>query len=234
VATRIVGPNSIAESRPPAPAPATPTSPRKILKIRSDCSFFLEQFKLCVMMGSSRPARRDVRMPATAAASLPELVDNEHVALTPLEVEVIGLFVNAVKLLGMPKSVGEIYGMLFIAPEPLPLDALVERLNISKGSASQGLKVLRAVGAVKLVYVGGDRRDHYAAETELKQLAAGFIREEIRPRLESGAARLEHLKALAERENSARGDFLRNRVGKLSQWHARSQQVMPLISGMLD
>jgi DNA-binding transcriptional regulator GbsR (MarR family) len=162
------------------------------------------------------------------------LSSRASVQLLPVEVEVIGLFVNAVKLLGMPKSVGEIYGLLFIAPGPLPLDALVERLKISKGSASQGLKVLRAVGAVKQVYVAGDRRDHYAAETELKQLAAGFIREEIRPRLESGAARLERLQELSRAENSDRGEFYRNRVAKLAQWHARSQQVMPLLSTMLD
>src|SRR6188768_2221517 len=154
--------------------------------------------------------------------------------LSALEVDVIGLFVNAVKMLGMPKSVGEIYGLLFISPEPITLDALVDRLNISKGSASQGLKVLRAFGAVKAVYVAGDRRDHYAAETELKKLAAGFIREEIKPRLESGADRLERLKSLSGAENSDRGDFFRSRVAKLAQWHARSQEVMPLLSTMLD
>lgn len=164
-------------------------------------------------------------MPAAPTAKSP---------LSPVEVEVIGLFVIAVKLLGMPKSVGEIYGLLFIAPKPLPLDALVERLTISKGSASQGLKVLRAFAAVKQVYVAGDRRDHYAAETELKKLAAGFIREEIKPRLDSGAERLELLKSLSDAENSERGEFFRDRVSKLAQWHARSRQLMPLLSTMLD
>ena len=155
-------------------------------------------------------------------------------ALAPVEVEVIGLFVNAVKLLGMPKSVGEIYGLLFIAPDPLSLDALVDRLNISKGSASQGIKVLRAFGAVKQVYVAGDRRDHYAAETELKKLAAGFVREEIKPRLDSGADRLERLNSLSVSEDSDHGDFYRSRVSKLAQWHARSREIMPLLSTMLD
>jgi DNA-binding transcriptional regulator GbsR (MarR family) len=168
------------------------------------------------------------------AASPPVLAEPESTALTPVEVEVIGVFVTAVKLLGMPKSVGEIYGLLFIAPEPLPLDALVTRLNLSKGSASQGLKVLRAFGAVKLVYSPGDRRDHYAAETELKKLAAGFIREEIQPRVDSGADRLARLNALATEVNSERGEFFRDRIGKLSQWHARSRSVMPLITGLLD
>ena len=152
--------------------------------------------------------------------------------LSALEVDVIGLFVNAVKMLGMPKSVGEIYGLLFISPDPLPLDALVERLNISKGSASQGLKVLRAFGAVKQVYVGGDRRDHYAAETELKKLAAGFIREEIKPRLESGGERLERLQTMMA--SNGQDEFYKTRLAKLSQWHSRSQEVMPLLTTMLD
>ncbi|HWB07063.1 MAG TPA: hypothetical protein VG796_28830 [Verrucomicrobiales bacterium] len=170
---------------------------------------------------------------ATAPNPLP-LASAGIEPLSEVEVEVIGVFVNAVKILGMPKSVGEIYGLLFIAPEPMPLDALVARLNISKGSASQGLKLLRAFGAVKLVYSPGDRRDHFAAETDLKKLAAGFIREEIGPHLDSGAERLERLRELSGGVNTEQGDFFRERIGKLAHWHARSRSVMPLISGMLD
>jgi HTH-type transcriptional regulator, glycine betaine synthesis regulator len=168
----------------------------------------------------------------TVAASSPLPV--ETAALSEVEIEVIGIFVNAVKILGMPKSVGEIYGLLFIAPEPMPLDTLVSRLEISKGSASQGLKVLRAFGAVKLVYAAGDRRDHFAAETDLKKLAAGYIREEIVPHLDSGAERLERLRTLTGEENSGREEFFHERIDKLAYWHARSRSVMPLISGMLE
>lgn len=172
-------------------------------------------------------------MPAVIASSPRVTSSMRSAGLSEMEVEVIGIFVNVVKLLGMPKSVGEIYGLLFISPDPLPLDALVERLNISKGSASQGLKVLRAFGAVKLVYVGGDRRDHYAAETELKKLAAGFVGEEIQPRLESGGQRLERLMAMAG-SNGGPGNFYTTRLAKLAQWHTRSQEIMPLLSTMLD
>ena len=94
--------------------------------------------------------------------------------------------------------------------------------------------MLRAFGAVKQVYVAGDRRDHYAAETELKKLAAGFIREEIKPRLDSGAERVDRLRALSGSESSANADFFRSRVSKLAQWHARSQSVMPLLTTLLD
>ena len=131
----------------------------------------------------------------TAHSSSPEPLQAPP-QLSTMETAVIDVFVSAVKLIGLPKSVGEIYGLLFSSPLPLALDSLVRRLSISKGSASQGLKVLRSVGAVRLVYVAGDRRDHYAAETELKKLVAGFIREELQPRLDSGTERLSHLTSL--------------------------------------
>ena len=99
-------------------------------------------------MGSAAPTS----LVPTAASAVGEL--------SALEVEVIDLFVAATRLLGLPRSLGEIYGLLFMAPKPLTFDQLVSRLRISKGSVSQGLKTLRAFGSVKLSYVPGDRREH--------------------------------------------------------------------------
>ena len=103
-------------------------------------------------------------------------------SLSAIEAQVIAVFVDGVKVLGLPRSIGEIYGLLFISPVPLSLDDLVERLGISKGSASQGLKTLRSLGAVRESDAEGlpERRTYYEAATELKRLVGGFIREEIR------------------------------------------------------
>ncbi|MEM6279416.1 MAG: hypothetical protein AAF733_08065, partial [Verrucomicrobiota bacterium] len=62
-----------------------------------------------------------------------------------IEEEIIDYFVSFVQMLGLPKSVGQIYGTLFASPEPLVMDDIVERLGISKGSASQGLSLLRSL-----------------------------------------------------------------------------------------
>jgi DNA-binding transcriptional regulator GbsR (MarR family) len=155
-----------------------------------------------------------------------------------MEVEVIDLFVNVVKLLGMPKSVGEIYGLLFISPEPLALDGIVDRLRISKGSASQGLKFLRSVGAVATTYVAGDRRDHFLAEIRLKKLAAGFIREELDPHLGSGEHRLARLrKSISEtsRDESSAPlvEFYEQQVDQLERWHTKARRVLPIIARFL-
>ncbi len=155
--------------------------------------------------------------------------------LTGLEVGVIDFFVSAVKVLGLPKSIGEIYGLLFVSPQSLPLDALCQRLNMSKGSASQGLKLLRAFGAVKATYQPGDRRDHFTAEVELKRLVAGFMREQIQPRLSHGEERLAQLLSLGgQLSDQAAGHFQRQRLQKLERWSQRSREVLPLLSGLLE
>ena len=156
--------------------------------------------------------------------------------LNALEVEVIDLFVSIVRIMGIPKSVAEIYGLLFVSPEPLTLDGIVDRLRISKGSVSQGLKLLRAFGGVKTIYVAGDRRDHYVAETELKMLVAGFMRGEIQPRLENGKHRLSHVQEICEQVDAGedKAAFYTARVRKLKQWHDRSEMLLPLLSGMLN
>jgi DNA-binding transcriptional regulator GbsR (MarR family) len=159
-------------------------------------------------------------------------------ALSAIEVEVIDLFVSVMRLVGLPRSIGEIYGLLFISTVPLTLDDLVNRLQISKGSASQGLKTLRQIGAVKVTYVPGDRRDHFVAETELKRLAAGFINGQMLPHLETGKARLLRMRDLEKqaggKQNSGLTRLHRDRIDKLEHWHRRARALAPLVGKFLD
>lgn len=66
------------------------------------------------------------------------------------EEAVVSYFVEGAEVLGVPKSVAAIYGICFASPEPLSFSEINGRLEISSGSISQGLRVLREVGALKL------------------------------------------------------------------------------------
>ncbi len=155
-------------------------------------------------------------------------------SLPAFQVGVIDLFVSLLRLLGIPRSVGEIYGLLYSTPEPLSQDDIVDRLQLSKGSASQGMKLLRGLGAVKLVYVPGDRRDRFTAETELKKLVQGFYREELAPRVESGVERLANLGAAAEELPEAERAFAAERLKKLAQWHTRAAALFPILESLFE
>ena len=78
------------------------------------------------------------------------IVANETTNTSELELEAIDYFVRFMSLLGMPRSVGEIYGLLYFSPDPLSMDVIAAKLGISIGSASQGLRTLRSLKAVKV------------------------------------------------------------------------------------
>ena len=154
--------------------------------------------------------------------------------LSALERQVVDVFVDGVKVIGLPKSLGEIYGLLFLSPEPLALDDVVKKLGLSKGSASQGLRMLRELGAVKEAEGNGGRRTLYTPDVDLKRLVGGFIREQVRPHLESGKGKVSGLiKATASEVDRELRKFYRARLQKLDAWMGRGRIVLPLIQRML-
>jgi len=102
-------------------------------------------------------------------------------------------------------------------------------LSISKGSASQGLRWLKEVGAVQTTYVEGDRRDHYIAVVELRRLASGFLREQVQPHLESGAERLRRLEQTVKLAKNGERKFQQTRASKLHNWLKFSGVILPLL-----
>ncbi|HEX5789921.1 MAG TPA: hypothetical protein VFY13_02160, partial [Luteolibacter sp.] len=150
--------------------------------------------------------------------------------------QVIAVFVDGVKVIGLPRSIGEIYGLLFISPQALSLDDLVERLQISKGSASQGLRTLKSLGAVREAEPTSqsERRTYYEAATELKRLVGGFIREQIRPHLESGKQKVGGLAATASGiEDAQHRRFVQERIERLDQWMNNTSKVLPVLQKLL-
>ena len=155
-------------------------------------------------------------------------------ALSPWEMSTIELFVRAASLNGLPRSMREIYGLLFCARAPLAFDDLADRLGISRGSVSQGLKCLRQLGAVKVQYVAGSRKDHYEAELSIRRLVNGFVSDQFSPHLESGAGRLEAISGLIESESDpVIRAHAAQRIGTLRTWQRRMQQLLPIVIAAL-
>ena len=153
--------------------------------------------------------------------------------LSELEAEIIGLFVQFARILGLPRSLAEIYGLLFICNTPLPMDELISRLALSKGSASQGLRYLRQIGAIDTVYVPGERRTHYEAVAQLRQLAVRFLRDQIVPHLDNGLLRLERISGLVAELPNASRQRVGGRVKMLQSWEKNARRVLPLVVRVL-
>ena len=157
--------------------------------------------------------------------------------LAPVVRPVVAIFVDGVRVLGLPRSIGEIYGLLFVSRTPLSLDDLVEKLHISKGSASQGLRTLKSLGAVREANgTNGitERRTYYEPAVELKRLVGGFIREQVRPHLDSGRNKIKQLsETTRDVEDPELRKFLGDRVDRLDQWLRSGSRVLPILQKIL-
>jgi DNA-binding transcriptional regulator GbsR (MarR family) len=109
----------------------------------------------------------------------------------------------------------------------MAMDDIMQRLDISLGAASQGLKLLRSFGAVRVVYERGDRRDHYVADLELSRFATVFIKEELQPRIDMAMERLQRMEqslaGLPPKERRA----TKQRLERLKHWLNKGQKILP-------
>lgn len=161
---------------------------------------------------------------------------NEPQELNPMERQVVAVFVDGVRVIGLPRSIGEIYGLLFISRSPMSLDDLVIRLKISKGSASQGLRMLKSLGAVRESEIIGTagRRTYYEPAIELKRLVGGFIREQVRPHLESGKTKIKRLSETAtDIKDPEQRKFVTERLDRLDNWMRSGGRVLPILQKIL-
>ena len=115
------------------------------------------------------------------------------------------------------------------------MDQIASRLGISIGSASQGLKNLRALKAVRSMYVAGDRRDHYLAESEFRRLFLNFIKDEIMPHLESAKERILRMEEFIDSDDieAESSKFYKIRIEKLKRLTKASSRLLPAMAGLL-
>lgn len=105
----------------------------------------------------------------------------------------------------------------------------MNRLNISLGAASQGLKLLRSFGAVKVTYQPGDRRDYYVADLQLSNFVTGFIKDELQPRMERSLERIKRMERLMENMAPDERQLTREKIERLKHWLEKGQMMLPWI-----
>ena len=164
----------------------------------------------------------------------------------PFEQECVSFFADVVQVFGVPKSVGQIYGLLYATAEPLTLMDIVARLEISKGSVSQGLQLLRTLGAIHEAAVKSEISDNefrmqsrqgrgtaYVPELGLRKLIGGVLREQVAPLASTSDERLKRMTALAMVAGGGTSGFYSDRAEQLNTWRKRLRTVLPALSLLL-
>jgi len=90
---------------------------------------------------------------------------------------------------GISRTMAEIHALLYLSTEPLCTDDVMDRLEVSRGSASTNLRQLVNWGLVHRVHRRGDRKEYFDAEKDVWQMFDTIIRErrrrEVQPIVET-------------------------------------------------
>lgn len=154
-------------------------------------------------------------------------------AAVSFEQAMVDFFVDAAELLGVPKSVAAIYGIVFASPVPLSFADIESRLDISKGSVSQGLRVLREVGAVKEVSSAADKAELFEPDLEMRKLVARFLENRLAKQLQSGGSRLDRLAKTLPKGRNGETAVLKARVKQLQNWNSKAKALLPIAKTFL-
>jgi DNA-binding transcriptional regulator GbsR (MarR family) len=76
---------------------------------------------------------------------------------------------------GFSPVMGHLYGALLMSPDPLSLDELEQIVDKSKASVSMTMRALERWNMVREVWVKGDRRKFYEAESDLWKIVAAIL-----------------------------------------------------------
>lgn len=101
---------------------------------------------------------------------------------------------EAAELVSFNRSVGQLYGALFISGKALSLKELASLCKMSKGNASIHLRILQEWGAVEPANRPGTREDFYIANTNLSELVLQRLRQGMKKRLQFARTKLEQVK----------------------------------------
>ncbi len=104
---------------------------------------------------------------------------------------------------GLGKLIGRLFALLYLTPEPLCLDQIAKKLNISKASASITVRQLAAWNAVhKVIPAGGSlRRDYYQAELRFGVILRNGLLPGVQKKLHSAGAQIDRTLDVAPGQN---------------------------------
>ena len=118
---------------------------------------------------------------------------------------------------GFKASMGRIWTVLYLAPEPLTADAIAKRTGLSAGAVSMGLSDLQQWGVAERVVVPGDRKRHFRAETDVWGIVRRIFRDRELRLVERSMKRFRKASALIQEalEHHPDDEELRFILGRL-------------------
>ncbi len=134
---------------------------------------------------------------------------------------------------GFSDVMGRLYGTLLLSPEAMSLDDLAEGLQISKGSVSMNMRSLERWGMAKEVWVRGERKKYYMAESDfwtvIRNVLSGREMREVQVALQVLGESVEQLKEAEDKltpEEQILAGYVFERIDDLRAFFQLAQMAL--------
>ena len=172
---------------------------------------------------------------AIAAQDTPEKTKAKP--LPRVRLELVDVFGRMAQALSFPRSVGEIYGLLYLSPEPMSALEIGEALSISKGSVSTGTRQLLTLGFIRKVWLQEERKDYFEAVLELGEMVRTAYDQIFKMRAQNADRRLTDVsETLADEKGDLSSEeyaLIKERLARLTKLQKRAKQFMPLLERLI-
>jgi DNA-binding transcriptional regulator GbsR (MarR family) len=71
---------------------------------------------------------------------------------------------------GTNRTVAQIQALLYLSPDPLRADEIVDLLSVARSNVSTSVRELQSYGLVKMTHILGDRRDYFESLNDVWDL----------------------------------------------------------------
>lgn len=139
---------------------------------------------------------------------------------------------------GFSKIMGQLYGLLYLSPKPLTLDDMAESLAVSKGNVSVNIRALERWNMVRQVWIKGDRKDFYEAETDFWKIVRGVLKEREKKEFDQALGAVGGLRRKGEelhkKDRGPETAFAVERLKKLEDFISTMDQIVGMVLTLED
>jgi DNA-binding transcriptional regulator GbsR (MarR family) len=171
---------------------------------------------------------------------MPQHPTDDEIQSAPLEeaedlaIETMG---RLAEFWGFTRTMGRVYGALFLSSRPITQADIVEKLGVSAANVSMSLNGLIRWGAVHKKFQKGSRKLHYEAEPELRKVIRNVLGTREQRELEEAVQRFRDANELLKRsrgrrrKRSERETFVQERIQHLESVVSISNKLLELLLG---
>jgi DNA-binding transcriptional regulator GbsR (MarR family) len=191
-----------------------------------------------MLASRAQPARARSILERAVMSQSDDVVTESSSGLWPSEQLLTEAVGRLMEFWGFKRHMGRIWTLLYLSDEPLSAPELQEKLQLSAGSVSMATAELLRWGVVKKLWIHGQRRDYFAAESNLWKMISRVFRErelvevlEAIGAMESALSSLDEKLRTGDAATRSRAELQKARIERLLDLARLGRR---LIEGLLE